>query len=130
MARPVINSIPIERRLDLVGIPNLLVTAACLERATLFIGNDSGLMHLAASMGTPTLGLFGPSQEVHYAPWGPHCAVVRTAKSYKEIRNDPDYDYHLQDSWMSTLSVDAVEDAATALWKRTSQGSLRVDSMQ
>ena len=119
IAQPVLDSIPPERRVDLVGNEDLLVTAACLEHADLYIGNDSGLMHLAAAMGVPTLGLFGPSREVHYAPWGDHCAFVRTAKSYEEIVGDPAYDYRRHDTWMDTLSVDAVESAAIALWQQT-----------
>tara|TARA_A100001037_G_scaffold204872_1_gene183277 strand:+ start:1421 stop:2407 length:987 start_codon:yes stop_codon:yes gene_type:complete len=119
MAQPVTDSVPTERRVDLVGNDDLLVTAACLEQADLYIGNDSGLMHMAAAMGVPTLGLFGPSREVHYAPWGRNCDYVRTAKSYEEIVGDPDYDYRHHDTWMDTLSVDAVEQAAVALWQRT-----------
>ena len=119
MAQPLLDAIPPERRVDLVGNDDLLVTAACLEHADLYIGSDSGLMHLAAAMGVPTLGLFGPSREVHYAPWGDHCAVVRTAKSYEEIVGDPAYDYRRHDTWMDTLSVDAVENAAIALWQQT-----------
>ena len=119
MAEPVLNAIPRERRVDLVGGADLLVTAACLERTALYIGNDSGLMHLAAAVGVPTLGLFGPSREVHYAPWGDHCAVVRTAQSYEEIVGAPEYDYHRHDTWMDTLSVDAAEEAAVSLWQRS-----------
>lgn len=119
MAAPVIESIPAERRIDLVGHEDLLVVAACLERADLYIGNDSGLMHLAAAVGAPTLGLFGPSREIHYAPWGGHCAAVRTARSYEEIVGDPAYDHRRHDTWMDTLSVAAVERAASELWART-----------
>jgi heptosyltransferase-3 len=130
MAQPVLDSIPPERRVDLVGNDDLLVTAACLEHADLYIGNDSGLMHLAAAMGVPTLGLFGPSREVHYAPWGDHCAFVRTAKSYEEIVGDPAYDYRRHDTWMDTLSVDAVEDAAVVLWQRTRDAAASAGMMR
>src|SRR5205085_8020560 len=47
--------------IDLVGKTDLLTAAAVLRRAALFIGNDTGLMHIAAAVGAPTLGLFGPS---------------------------------------------------------------------
>ena len=36
----------------------------------MYVGNDSGLMHLAAAAGTPTLGLFGPSSASEYGPAG------------------------------------------------------------
>ncbi len=55
---------------DLVGMLTLPQAAACLERCILFVGNDSGLMHLAAASGTPTLGLFGPTPASEYAPSG------------------------------------------------------------
>lgn len=60
--------------IDAGGRFTLAQTAAMLERCALFVGNDSGLMHLAAAAGTPTLGLFGPSRPSEYAPAG-HCAT-------------------------------------------------------
>ncbi len=55
---------------DLVGLLTLPQAAACLARCVVFVGNDSGLMHLAAASGTPTLGLFGPTPASEYAPAG------------------------------------------------------------
>src|SRR6185312_11928616 len=75
-AAPLLAALPPARTIDLVGRVDLLDAAALLRRAALFIGNDTGIMHIAAAMGTPTLGLFGPSLPEHYAPWGPHTAVV------------------------------------------------------
>src|SRR5207302_6593132 len=46
----------------------LLVVAAILQRAVAFLGNDSGLAHLAGLLGVPTLALFGPSDPVLWAP--------------------------------------------------------------
>jgi ADP-heptose:LPS heptosyltransferase len=40
-----------------------------LGRAALFVGNDSGPMHLAAALGTPCLALFGPNLEERSGPW-------------------------------------------------------------
>ena len=74
---PVLRAIPEAQRIELIGA-SLALAAACLQRATLYIGNDSGLMHLAAAVGTPTLGLFGPGNEAVYGPWGRHAAVART----------------------------------------------------
>ena len=39
------------------------------------VSNDSGPMHLAAALGVPTIGLFGPETPVMYAPLGSHTAV-------------------------------------------------------
>ena len=120
-AEPILNAIPDSRRIDLVGTEDLLTLAACLERAVLYVGNDSGLMHLAAASGAPTLGLFGPSREVHYAPWGENAAFVRTPESYDELVGAPGYDYRSQDSCMTTLATDKVEQAAIELLQRTGQ---------
>jgi ADP-heptose:LPS heptosyltransferase len=57
----------------------LLVVAALLRRAAGFVGNDSGLSHLAGMLGVPTLALFGPSDPTLWAPLGPRVRVVRTA---------------------------------------------------
>jgi ADP-heptose:LPS heptosyltransferase len=73
-AAAVLAAIP--EAIDLVGSLTLPQVAACLRRCTLFVGNDSGLMHLAASTGTPTLGLFGPTPADEYAPAGPITAAV------------------------------------------------------
>src|SRR5436309_616123 len=56
--------------IDLVGRTDLLTAAAVLRRCSLFIGNDTGLTHIAAAAGIPTLALFGPSPVEQYAPWG------------------------------------------------------------
>lgn len=81
---PLLRSIPADRRVELIG-RDLLTVAACLRQCRLFVGNDSGLMHVAAAMGTPTLGLFGPGYEEIYGPWGAHCAVIRTPESREEL---------------------------------------------
>ena len=118
-ALPVLDAVPAARRIDLAGKLDLLVAAACLGRANLFVGNDSGLMHLAAAMGVPTLGLFGPSREQHYGPWGPRALAVRTELSYDEILAQPSYDYTRHDSHMGTLAVDKVLAAALRLIARS-----------
>ncbi|ADE16417.1 glycosyl transferase family 9 [Nitrosococcus halophilus Nc 4] len=61
---------------DLCGCTDLLQVAAILQQVSVFVGNDSGLGHLAAAVGTPTLTLFGPGQPERYHPWGNHSAYV------------------------------------------------------
>lgn len=56
--------------LDLGGRTSLGVLAAVLQRCTLFVGNDSGVAHLAASVGTPVVGIFGPTDPRAYGPYG------------------------------------------------------------
>jgi ADP-heptose:LPS heptosyltransferase len=54
----------------------LRVLAAVLSRAGLFVGNDSGVSHLAAAAGAPTLALFGPTDPAQWSPVGPHVETV------------------------------------------------------
>jgi ADP-heptose:LPS heptosyltransferase len=122
MALHVIDGIPANRRIDLVGDVDLLTAAACLERTRFFVGNDSGLMHLAAAAGVPTLGLFGPSLEEHYAPWGPLCAVARADKSFDEIF-PPNFDHRRTGTLMDSLTVDTVERVARELWRRATEAA-------
>ena len=50
--------------------------AALLSRAGLHVGNDAGVSHLAAAVGTPTLALFGPTDPGAWAPVGPAVRVL------------------------------------------------------
>jgi ADP-heptose:LPS heptosyltransferase len=54
------------------------VLAAALAEAGLFLGNDSGVSHLAAAVGTPTVALFGPTDPTVWSPIGPRVTVVRS----------------------------------------------------
>ena len=50
-----------------------------LKLAAAAVSNDSGLVHVAAAIGTPTLGIFGPTSPWHWAPLNPLAAVIETA---------------------------------------------------
>ena len=114
VAAPLLSALPKDRRIDLVDRAPLLTVAAALASARLFIGNDSGLMHLAAAMGAPTLGLFGPSDETLYAPWGEHVAAIRGQRSFDQIKTqDPRLDQRV--CHMTDLSASAVLRAARSL---------------
>ncbi len=114
-AMPLLQGLPRHQVIDLMGRIGLPTVLACLKRCDLYVGNDSGLMHIAAAADIPTLGLFGPSREEMYGPWSNRAATVRTDRSFDDIRNDPGYDYRKQDTWMTTLSVDKAEAAAREL---------------
>jgi len=58
-------------------IDDLYELACWLARARLYIGNDSGITHLAAAVGTPVLALFGPTDPEVWAPRGQHVRVGR-----------------------------------------------------
>lgn len=113
-AKPVIDAVAPESRTVIFGEEDLLTVQACLERSDLYIGNDSGLMHMAAAAGIPTLGLFGPTREENYGPVGPIAAHVHTDMSYEEIWASG-ATWRSHDSLMGSLPVDKVVDAARAL---------------
>ncbi len=57
--------------------PPLTGLARLLRGAAAYVGNDSGVTHLAAVLGVPTLALFGPTDPALWAPRGPRVAVAR-----------------------------------------------------
>lgn len=109
---------PRERCIDLTGQADLLTVYACLKRVRLYVGNDSGLMHMAAAAGAPTIGLFGPSDDRLYGPWGPNARVVRGTRSLAQIQA---LDPHLNQPicHMLDLTEARVVEAAKALLAQT-----------
>lgn len=117
-AQPIRDALPEVDFVDLLGL-GLPETAACLERTRLYVGNDSGLMHMSAAAGVPTLGLFGPSDDRCYGPWGAHCDLVRGPASFEEIDAAHDDRRKASQSLLADLSVETVYDAAKCLYERT-----------
>ncbi len=66
--------------IDMIGKTRLDTLAAFLANADLFIGADSGVMHLAAAAGVPIVAIFGPSNADAWHPWNPggKVAVIRS----------------------------------------------------
>jgi ADP-heptose:LPS heptosyltransferase len=75
-----------ETAAPLTGLPGVVplgpvpvrVLGALLSQAGLYVGNDSGVTHLAAAAGAPTLALFGPTDPATWAPVGPRVEVARS----------------------------------------------------
>jgi heptosyltransferase-3 len=67
--------IPHLRTLLNASLPNL---CQALNDCALFIGHDTGVTHLAAAVGTPTVALFGPTNPNLWAPLGEHVSIVRS----------------------------------------------------
>lgn len=72
--------------------------AGLLRRAALMVAGDTGPLHLAAALGTPSLGLFGPTRAERNGPYGPHCRGLQSP-----------------DGTMAGLAPEAVAEAALAL---------------
>jgi ADP-heptose:LPS heptosyltransferase len=51
--------------------------ASVVAQGDLLLGHDSGLSHLAAALGVPTVAIFGPTDPARWAPLGRHVTVVR-----------------------------------------------------
>jgi len=65
-----------QHTIDLVGSCKLRVTMALLKRCALFVGNDSGIMHLAAAANIPMVALFGPQSPLKFGPWSAQAKVI------------------------------------------------------
>jgi heptosyltransferase-3 len=93
---------------------------ALFKLARLFLGNDSGPMHMAAAVGTPVVGLFGLQSPVHWGPVGAPSIAVRPAMPCDCVggnlceRPDPN-----KACCVWRLDVDPVVEAALELLART-----------
>lgn len=74
LARQLATQVPEHQRIENRPLPEL---ARVLAGCRLFVGNDSGIAHLAAAVGTPVVVLFGPTDPAQWAPRGPRVQVVR-----------------------------------------------------
>jgi len=96
--------LPTEAAQPVVGLA-LPELAALLARAALFVGNDSGISHLSAMLGAPTLALFGPTDPAIWAPRGPQARVLWHGPAAPGAALPP----------MTALSVEEAYEAALAL---------------
>lgn len=110
-ANPVLNSIPEDRRIDGIAKGNPAEVACALSKCDFYIGNDSGLMHAAAACGIPTVGLFGPSYQHLYAPYGPHTAYAQTPETFDQLIDFEGYSPETLDrTLMDSLKISEVID--------------------
>lgn len=106
----------------LVGAPlDLPSLAAALEMVQYVVAPDTGPLHLAAAMGTPVVGLYGPTDPELTGPfWEPHQVLrhseARTLSSRKQRKMDEPSDS------MKALLVDDVYAACETLWQSCSSG--------
>jgi lipopolysaccharide export system permease protein len=103
------RTLPANQVLDLCGKTDLPTAYAVIEQAALFIGNDSGLLHMAAAAKTPSVGIYGPSNDKTYAPSSEKLRIV-TAREFKP--GEPEQ--HDQ-PYIKQVSVDKVEAAVREL---------------
>ena len=97
---------------------------AVLEECRMFICNDSGPMHIASSLGTPVVAIFGPTEPTWFGPLGEgHTVVIRP-----EFWCRPCFDYCQFDQpyCLRTVTVDAVYEASAKTIRRLLQQDLAV----
>lgn len=107
MITPLLKALPSSRMVDLIGETDLPTACAIIKQAQLFIGNDSGLLHIAGALQTPLVGLYGPNNDKEYAPRGPHVRVAKVREfepGEKEMRGS-----HIIDQ-LTVKQVEAVID--------------------
>ena len=103
--------------ISLVGKTAIADLPALLSRCQLFVGNDSGAMHVAAAVGLPVVAIFGPTDPHGTAPITPQCTVVQE-KPYCSpcfLRRCP-----IDHRCMTRVKPEAVEEAARG-WLRAEE---------
>ena len=98
-AMPVVEALARNQVIDLVGKTSPMEAATVLSQCTLFVGNDSGLMHSAVAVGVPTVALFGIGKPAVYGPWGdrslclkstpPGTAIIRPENGTGDGEDEP-----------------------------------------
>ena len=91
----IIKGIKEDLIIDLFGF-NLTLTSAYMKKSDMFIGNDSGLMHLAVASKLRVISLFGPTDDNVYGPYGEGNIVIRTSESleyFKSLKIDENKSY-------------------------------------
>jgi ADP-heptose:LPS heptosyltransferase len=81
--------------IDLFG-HNLTLTSAYMKKSNIFIGNDSGLLHLAVANKLKVISLFGPTNDKVYGPYGSNNIIIRTKESidyFKSLKIDKNKSY-------------------------------------
>lgn len=132
------NSLTIQKAapkaINAVGRFKLTETAVLLKNCKLYLGNDSGPLHLAAAMRTPTLGLFGPTAPGQFYPYFPpfHTFI------YKDLSCSPCYKFG-GSLWqqiprcskaycMEAITPEEVIEEVELKLKQTNQGSLTMNN--
>lgn len=118
VARRVLASIPENRAIDLIAKTDIGVSAAALSLCNFYLGNDSGLMHCAAALGVPTLGVFGPSYPHLYRPYSKSADYISTPESFDELIAFDGYHPDTCGCLMESLTMQAVQDKVVEIFSR------------
>ncbi|MDA8415079.1 MAG: glycosyltransferase family 9 protein [Desulfobacteraceae bacterium] len=106
--------------LNLAGLTSLAETAAVIQKSSLLLSGDSGVLHIAVGLGVPTVSLFGPGRAKKWAPQGERHIVIN-----KELPCSPCTSFGntppcpIDARCMSDITVDEVVNAVTMLLTST-----------
>lgn len=110
IANRLYDSLPADKRINCIAKGTPGQAAAYIARCAFYIGNDSGLMHSAAAAGVDTIGLFGPTNDGLYAPYGRSTTFIRTPETFAQLTGAPDFRAgDVKISLMGSLSVERVK---------------------
>jgi ADP-heptose:LPS heptosyltransferase len=102
--------------LNLAGSTSLSETAAVIQRSVMLLSGDSGVLHIAVGLGTPTVSLFGPGRAKKWAPQGDQHIVINKelpCSPCTTFGTTPSCPIHAQ--CMRDIAVDEVVTAVTVL---------------
>jgi heptosyltransferase-2 len=103
---------------DLTG-KDLRHAAIALAAADVAVANDSGLMHIAAAIGTPTVAIFGPSSPTHWAPLNPLAAILEPPGDELKERARIEGNAAVEHRRTADVTVQSVMDAVRAALNKT-----------
>lgn len=114
---PILRALPKDQCINTIG-GHLLDSASLIRSSRLFIGNDSGLLHLSVAVNTPTIALFGPSNDKIYGPWSaktpsPHRVLRAMPLPTKKIIQTPED----TTCYMEKLSIVEVGEVLHERWR-------------
>jgi heptosyltransferase-2 len=127
-SRPIAEALG-ERCLDLTGRARLIETAAHVARCRAFVGNDSGLMHLAEAVGVPVVSLFGPTVEAFgYFPSRPESRTIERRLACRPCsRNGSLPCPRATRECLDAISAETVAHAVATLFDASAPRRIRLD---
>ncbi|HZI94393.1 MAG TPA: lipopolysaccharide heptosyltransferase II [Patescibacteria group bacterium] len=112
--------------IDAVGLTTVRQMGALIERCRVFVGNDSGPMHIAAALDVPSLALFGPGTPSKTSPWMPPDRFIALTNSFhcspcrQDFFRECDPAASLKPYCLETITVAQASTALNALLARSS----------
>lgn len=115
--QPILKECDQRNVLNFVNTGNIRLVGALINECKAFLGNDSGLMHLAVSLGVPTSALFGPTNENVFGPrpLDQHI-VIRPEQTFDDFQKLPDFSSSAPFTYMNTLLCEDVMAKFMAFW--------------